>query len=248
MKKKLECIFIAALMLFLFINTVNNEYYGGYNNQTDAKHEINAKDNNIEISKVINEQSQNTNLVNVSGSGCAINTEFNKLTNLTHEDVDTVTDSQYTFSVGGKYDFDYFSEEQTGYSHYGGGILVNGCPVQWEFLSFKDIKIAVTTYNPIIGDYSGDNFYIGRIYIDTPRFETSRGIHVGSDIDDIFTAYDTDGYTNIDTFERTGYYDNDDRVSYYTLITDGVRIDFVFNEYSKKITSIHMEYLTLVME
>lgn len=162
---------------------------------------------------------------------------FERLTNLTYDDVATVTDSKYTFSIGTYFDEDYYMEEQISYSHLGGGPIINGCSCLYYYYGYEDIHISVTTFNPISNDYSGEQYYISGLELRTPRFQTTKGIHVGSTIDEMFEAYDTDGYKNIDETVDESY----DKPC-YSLRIDGVDISFFYDKDTNKITNINLRY------
>lgn len=164
---------------------------------------------------------------------------FDRLTNLTYDDVASVTDSKYTFAIGTYYDADYFKEEIQSSDEGSNTAVGNGCIASWKKIYYKDIEIGYTNFNPITNDYSGDHKYIWSITLINSRFHTARGIHVGSSITEIFEAYDTDGYSNIDTTFNTDY---DNGYDYYSLCTDGVNIQFCFDEETQIITKIKLFY------
>ena len=163
---------------------------------------------------------------------------FDRQTNLTYDDVALVFDSQYTFAIGTYYVPDYFNE-QIQSTDSGNNILVwNGCIASWKEINYRDIEIGYINFNPIINDYSGEHNYIDSITLNTARFQTAKGIHVGSTINEMLDTYNTKYYINVDTT----FYTDDDGSDYYYLITDGVTLQFYFDEETQIITKIKLFY------
>ena len=158
---------------------------------------------------------------------------FKRLTKLTYDDVATVTDSTYSFTIGTYYDENYYKETVESYSDFGSGILANGCYCRYYNILYKDIEIAYTNYNPIICDYSAKHEYWGEIRLITPRFKTQSGLHVGSSVQDVFDAYPKD-------IDKTPSEEGGDPC--YELYIDGVLTKFFFDEDTQKITSIKLSY------
>lgn len=150
----------------------------------------------------------------------------------------SVTDSEYTFTIGTYYDEDYFPESFESRDSNDSTIRMNGCKIKWENVHYKDIDISFTTYNPITNDFSEKNYYIGKIVLYDSRFQTTKGIHVGSAVEEMLSAYNADNYGNIDTT----IYRNSDGEAYYRLTIDGVTLIFYFDESTKIITKIKLGY------
>lgn len=197
----------------------------------------NVNTENYSNADEIRESNKMTASVNILPGHNTYFNGFERKTNLRYDDVASVTDLNYTFAIGTYYDEDYYQEKAESFSHLGDGWLVNGCFCTCYYYNYKDINLTETTYNPIIRDYSGEKLYLGNIILTSPRFSTKKGIHVGSPIDEIFKAYDTDGYNNIDS---TCY--ESDGETYYRLLVDGIEMDFFFDNDTDEITRIEIGY------
>lgn len=158
---------------------------------------------------------------------------FKRLTKLTYDDVATVTDSKYSFTIGTFYDDEYYHEPLESCGHVGGGFVENGCFCKWAYAYYKDLEVGYTTYNCINRDYSGKHEYIGEIRLVTPRFKTKAGLHVGSSVQDVFDAYPKD-------IDKTPSEEGGDPC--YELYIDGVLTKFFYDEDTQKITSIKLSY------
>lgn len=158
---------------------------------------------------------------------------FKRQVSESYDDVSSVTDGTYILAIGTYYDEGYYQDKIESSEPFNEGRRVNGCLCKWGYKKYQDIEIGYANYNPIIRDYSGENVYLGSLILNTPRFMTSKGIHVGSTIDEMRDAYHTIMYD-------IAISDGDEE--YYGVSLDGVNISFYYDWESEKITRIKISF------
>ncbi len=113
----------------------------------------------------------------------------------------SVSDSDFTITLGMLFeDFEYYEEELPTVivGNCAGNIYAYGAWHDVYFHPYTDLTVYTSDYNPVNHDMSGENIYIVQIDIDTSRFCTSRGITIGTTLDELMEAYQDENLVEVD--------------------------------------------------